>query len=464
MIFSLLIPFALAIAEVADAQRAATSDEVEILRREIEDLKAQQRSYQERIDALSEKVEALSAHPQVQPVAMPPAPEPVSESSTAPSAPAPTVEARLLDISMNVLTAVGGSTADDADLENLEAGAHDPDNNGFTLQQAELSLAGAVDPYLRGEVHIVATVDEIDLEEAFATTTALPAGLQLEAGYFLTEFGILNPRHAHAWDWMDQPFMLTRLMGDEALRSPGVRLGWLTPLPWYSELNVGVQNADEGDRTTSFIGNDALGRPSVDRDINGPEDLLWLLRWVNSFDPGRETTLVWGLSGLYGPNDTSNSADTWIYGTDLKVRWRPRSNFRGWPFLLWQTEILGRTYDAASYSDPDGLTLPSDTLEDYGGYTQVLWGFHPGWATGLRYEYGSASGNSTIDDTLVSHNDDPFRDERHRLSPLLIWHPTHFSRLRLQYNYDHAESLDDDAHTVWLGLEILYGQHGAHEY
>lgn len=449
-----------AVATAANAQQPAAPNEIDALRREIEELKAQQRKYQERIDALSEKVEALTAGEQ------PEAPDaPVVAAPSTPPASATAVDARLVDISMNVLAAAGGSSVDGDDLESIEAGAHDPNNNGFTLQQAELSLTGAVDPYLRGEVHVVATPDDIELEEAFAVTTALPAGLQLEAGYFLTEFGIINPRHAHAWDWIDQPFMLSRLMGDEALRSPGVRLSWLTPLPWYSELNVGVQNADEGDLTTSFIGDGSLGRPSVDRDVDGPEDLLWLLRWVSSFDPGSETTLVWGLSGLYGPNDTGGSADTWIYGTDLKIRWRPKSNFRGWPFVLWQTEIVGRSYDAAGYSDPEGPTLPSDTLDDYGGYTQLLWGFRPRWAAGLRYEYGSAHGDSTIDDVLVSHDDDPLRDERQRVSPLLVWHPTHFSRLRLQYNYDRAKHLkDDDAHTAWLGIEILYGKHGAHEY
>jgi hypothetical protein len=48
---------------------------------------------------------------------------------------------------------------------------------------------------------------------------------------------------------------------------------------------------------------------------------------------------------------------------------------------------------------------------------------------------------------------------------MLAWHPTEFSRLRLQYNYDHAQHLDDDtAHSVWLGFEILYGAHPAHKY
>jgi hypothetical protein len=144
-----------------------------------------------------------------------------------------------------------------------------------------------------------------------------------------------------------------------------------------------VQNADEGDLTASFIGDGALGRPSVDRDINGPEDLLWLLRWVNSFDPSTETTIVWGLSGLYGPNDTSNTADTWVYGTDLKVRWRPKSNFRGWPFLLWQTEISDAPTTpqrrAAGRTD-----APERHARGLRRIQQVLWGFRPGWATGLR--------------------------------------------------------------------------------
>jgi hypothetical protein len=62
-------------------------------------------------------------------------------------------------------------------------------------------------------------------------------------------------------------------------------------------------------------------------------------------------------------------------------------------------------------------------------------------------------------------DDDPFRDNRQRLSPLLLWHPSEFSRLRLQYNYDRADHLEDkDAHSVWLGVEFMYGAHPGHTY
>ena len=43
---------------------------------------------------------------------------------------------------------------------------------------------------------------------------------------------------------------------------------------------------------------------------------------------------------------------------------------------------------------------------------------------------------------------------------------TEFSRLRLQYNYDLARHLpgDDEAHSIWCGVEFLFGVHPAHKY
>jgi len=245
------------------------------------------------------------------------------------------------------------------------------------------------------------------------------------------------------------------------------------PLKWYSELHFGVQNADENDLTASFISGQAVGgRPAVSSEVNGADDMLWLARWNGSWDLDAATTLVVGLSGLYGPNSSGDEAETWIYGGDIKLRWRPHHNFRGWPFLLWQSEIIARDFEAAPFAASSataalGLSndIPGETLHDYGGYTELVWGFHYGWAAGLRYEYASGSGSSIIDGLLGSRGDDPMRADRQRLSPLLVWHPTHFSRLRLQYNYDSADHLADKSdHSLWLGLEVSYGKHPAHQY
>ena len=66
---------------------------------------------------------------------------------------------------------------------------------------------------------------------------------------------------------------------------------------------------------------------------------------------------------------------------------------------------------------------------------------------------------------LGSRNNDPFRSDRHRITPMLEWAPTHFSRVRLQYSFDHSKSLDDEtAHSLWLGMQVGIGSHAAHAF
>lgn len=407
------------------------------------------------------------------------------------SATAGGIPLRLIDLSLDAIVAGGWSTAGDEDLNGrLQAGGHDPVRRGFTLQQAELSLMGAVDPYFVGEAHVLFSGHGAELEEAFLTTSSLPYGLQVEAGLMLTEYGLLNPIHPHAWDWVDQAVILSRLLGPEGLRSPGVRLGWLTPLPWFSEVHVGAQNANEGELTASFLSSEAVGgRPATRGTTRSLADLVYLIRWENFWNLTSDTGLLFGANSLHGPNSTGGDARTWIYGADLKLRWRPQNNFRGWPFFLWQTEVHKRDYTASYYlpapevstessllatwiprhsqhdspgpdeplpSEPIGGTI----LRDAGFYTQALYGFRYGWAWGLRLEYASGKGAS-----IGGRAADPLRSDRWRVSPLVVWHPTEYSRLRLQYNYDRAQFLPErDAHTVWLSAEILYGQHPAHKY
>jgi hypothetical protein len=388
------------------------------------------------------------------------------------------------------LAAAGTSTEPDSSIRELQGGGHDPARRGFTLQQGELSLAGAIDPYFYGEAHVVFGTDFVELEEAFFQTTSLPYGLQLEGGHFFTEFGRINPVHPHAWRWIDQPIILSRLFGPDGLRAPGVRLGWLTPLPWFSEIHVGVQNGNEGETTLSFLSSEPPGgRPAVDTDVSNLGDMLYLTRWENSWDVTPELSTLVGFSGLFGSNSTGSDGQTFIYGTDLTFKWTPASNFRGWPFLEWQTEVLKRDYTADFFvagaetgGDSGGHThggeeeaageeeefpnnLPGEILRDWGGYSQLLWGFRYPWAGGIRFEYVSGHEPSVAEGVLVSRSEDPFRDDRYRIAPLVIYHPTEFSRVRLQYNFDHAKHLvGDDAHSFWLGMEVLYGSHAAHKY
>ncbi|MDZ4339739.1 MAG: hypothetical protein U1B94_05915 [candidate division NC10 bacterium] len=464
---------------------ASQASEIEALKGEIEELRRRDAENRATMEKLLKKVEALEKAPP-KPIA---APEEPAKEVTPPQLAPPALWSRqvggttyrLIDLSFDLLTAVGSSTEKDANIQLLQAGGHDPRQRGFTLQALELSAMGAVDPYFTAEAHLVYFIDEegesrFELEEAFFTTTSLPYGLQLEVGHFHTEFGRINPQHAHQWRWLDQPFINSRLFGADALRQVGVRLGWLTPLPWFSEVHVGVQHP-RGETMVSFFANDEVfearaigGRPFVERDIDGADDMVWLVRWNNSWDVSPEVTSLLGFSALFGPNATGRDGQTVIYGADILFRWRPTDHFRGWPFLEWQTEIMNRDYKADDFSGVDDMGNPiviaGDTLRDWGLYTQLLYGFAYRWAAGLRYEYGTGSGSNVDEEgNPVSRAADPFRSDRYRISPLIIFHPTEFSRIRLQYNYDHADFLvDEEAHSVWLGAEVFFGAHAAHKY
>lgn len=392
---------------------------------------------------------------------------------------------RLIDVSLVTTTIVGTSTATDAQLADLEGGDHDPSRRGFRVPNTELSLSGNVDPYFRAEAHIVYKMEPdsgetgIELEEAFVQTTSLPWGLQVEAGQSFLEFGRVNPQHPHSWEFIDQPVINTRLFGGDGLRSQGVRLGWLLPIDWFSELHLGVYNAD-GETLTSFFANDEVyeerpigGRAFVEQDNRDFGDFVYLMRLDNSWDLSSEFTLKVGASALYGPNATGTDGDTWIYGADILLKWRPVDNERGWPFVIWQTEIMKRDFDADSFVDEgdpldplDDVSISGDDLEDFGLYTQLIWGFTPGWLVGARFEWADGHGQNFDIENLVftSRRGDPYRDERYRASALVSYMPTEFSKFRLQYNFDTADHLDDDAHSVWFSLEVIIGTHAAHTY
>lgn len=392
---------------------------------------------------------------------------------------------RLLGISLDGLFAAGTSTERDASLQQLEGGCHDPRKRGFTLRGAEFSMQGAVDPYVDGEMHLVSVIDPfegatlVELEEAFMSTRSLPGGFQLKAGQFLTEFGAINPTHPHAWAWLDQPIINTRVFGPDGLGGPGVRLSWQAPTEHLSRLYLTMQNAN-GEMMASYLASEEFfleqgvgGRPFVYRDVRSLMDLTYTARWENSWASDcKDLTWILGQSVAFGPNATGLQGNTQIYGLDLTRKWSPNKDPHGWPFSVWTSEFIARRYWADSYLGPDpadpnaDLALPSERLSDWGFYTQYFYGFRPKWAAGLRYEYVSGSGYS-LDQQFqpISRNLDPYRDNRHRLSPLLSWYPTEFSRFNFQYNYDHAAHLaSKDAHSFWIGAEFMLGSHPAHKH
>ncbi len=360
-------------------------------------------------------------------------------------------------------TTFGWSTT--PNVQQIEGAHHDPSQRGFTLQGAELTLDGAVDPYFTALATIPLVLEPggetvVEIEEAWVQTTSLPWNLQVKAGQMFANFGRHNQLHAHSWDFVDQPIVITRLLGGDGLRNPGAQLSWLAPLPFFTELSLGVFNSDhssfrDGDEGDAF--SPLHGGVPLDRSLRGPQDLLYVPRLAVSFDLSETQTILLGASAAVGPNNSGPNAGTQIFGADLYWKWRPVNAQQGFPFVSWQTEFLFRRYEAAERVHPldDGeIVLPSETLKDWGLYSQVLWGFKRGWVAGLRGEY--VSGNDAM-----FHSE--LRLDRSRVSPNLTFYPTEFSKIRLQYNYDHIQQWGDE-HSIWLQVEFLLGAHAAHKF
>lgn len=374
---------------------------------------------------------------------------------------------RLINLSFAVQALAGASTERDESIRNLQGGAHEPKQRGFTMPNAELAISGAVDPYFVAQANVIYLVDEegesvFELEEAFIRTQALPYGLEVKAGQFFTEFGRINVNHPHAWIWIDQPVINSRVFGGDGMRGQGVRVSEALPTPWQSDILVTVQNA-RGETMSSFIGEGEglAGREyaGLETDTRNLGDLTWSGRWGNAVDVNDDLTLRVGASFAVGPNASGVDTQSLILGGHLALRWRPAGGTRGFPFATWETEVISRNAEVDEFTDPNSLDVyAADTLKDWGLFTQVLVGFLPGWSAGLRYEVASGSG-----DSVGGRDADPTRDDRTRISPLIAWQPTEFSRLRLQYNYDKADHLaDQDAHSVWLSLDIIIGTHPPH--
>ncbi len=427
------------------------------LRSDIDTLKGQQPVLRDPNAAAPTETSSLTETPEVTAADLA-----AAAAALEPTAPAPVTIAsgaggkNFLNLSLDALIAAGTSTTPDVGL--LQTGGHDPAQRGFTVQNVEAVFEGAVDPYFRGQANVILQIDPngetiVELEEAYATSTSLPRGLQVKAGQFFTDFGRLNSQHPHSWDFVDQPLVNGRFFGPDGLRSVGVRASWLTPTDFFSEASITLQNS-QGETLNSFRsvpGETFFGRDIVERPVASLADMLIVPRYSASFDLSDTQTVLVGGSAAFGPNGTGQGAQTRIYGLDGYYKWKPSNAFRGFPFVKVQGELMRREASVAAVAND----FDSATYRDWGGYLQVNWGYTAGHVLGLRVDKVGGDQGDVQDGSLAP---------RLRLSPVLTWFPTEYSKLRLQYNFDRADAFEEAQHSIWLQLEFLLGAHAAHKF
>lgn len=362
--------------------------------------------------------------------------------------PAPGVPARpasaTLSNAFNPAISLSGLFAGAAfsETEMPEPGGHDPAGSGVTLQNLELTLSANVDPFLRADAHVIFGLDSIEVEEAYFTTTALPASLELRGGQFFTRFGRQNPQHPHAWWFADQNLPNTLILGHDGLRNPGLSGSWLAPLPIFVEVIGSVQDP-RGETASPFLGEVEEGEEPA-RVIDSPAELLYSSRLTVFVPIGEDLSVSLGASGATGPNPSTPTARTQLAGGDLYVKWKPSTSITG-RFLFLQAEGMGRRYDVGG----------GEAHEDRGATVALGGRFARRWESAIRAE-------STHSERIGIDPEEP--RWRSRLAAQLTFRPSEFSKFRVQGSHDAIDGFDDPVLGAMFQFEFLIGAHAAHQF
>jgi hypothetical protein len=128
------------------------------------------------------------------------------------------------------------SAAGDGHTHGDGGHVHNVAEPGFNFREAELSFSATVDPYFDAATYISIDGDgNVELEEAYFETRALPWGLKVKGGKFLSDFGYINRQHPHQWAFVDQNLPYLNLLGFHGLQDTGLQLTWVPDdLPFYA--------------------------------------------------------------------------------------------------------------------------------------------------------------------------------------------------------------------------------------
>ena len=439
---------------------AQTESEIDILRAEVAQMRA---DYELRIEQLEQRLDEAEKKAAAQQVASPqPENQPASQSNQWAAEPYAGQMTNSGDNSSN--PAIGvifqgqawsyGDDPDDYAIPGFPLGGEaGPLPEGLALGETEINISANVDDKFTAWLTVPIAIEDsdvvVELEEAWIETMTMPGGLSLRMGRFYSNIGYLNDKHSHSWDFTDQPLPYQAFLGGQYL-DDGLQLRWLAPTELYLELGAEVTRGDKypaGGAANSGVGSYALH-----------------LR--TGGDVGFSNSWQAGLSYLQADADERESGDeddplVFTGQTDLWIaefvwKWAPNGNSKQRNFIF-QAEYMWRNEDGA-YTVPGTSPLSYNT-DQQGWYLQAVYQPIPRWRIGLRYDrLSSDDPGPAFDGTpLMPSSHDPYR-----YSLMADWSNSEFSRLRLQYTHDKA-GFDGD--NQW-GLQYIFsiGAHGAHSF
>jgi hypothetical protein len=301
-------------------------------------------------------------------------------------------------------------------------------NFDLYLNETEVSLQAAVDPYARADFFLSFGRDPetgkygVEVEEGYLTTLSLPASLQLKVGRFRSAVGRVNSVHPHALPFIDMPNAYVNYFGEEGLKDEGVSLSWLLPTKaFYQELLFQV--------TSGYSESPAFARSEGNR-------MLYVGHLKNFFTINDDNTLELGLTGISGPNDSARVSN--MGAIDLTYKWKP-VKLNTYHSLTWQSEFY---FNHASL-------MNNYSMSSFGMYSFIQYQLAKRWFLTGRYDYGQKPYDKTIKENAYSLT--------------AGWYATEFSKLEFETKTT-DDNIDKRFYQAWLRWIFVIGAHGAHQY
>lgn len=352
-----------------------------------------------------------------------------------------------------------------------EGHSHGAAEPGFNFSEAELWFGGTVDPYFDLSSTLAVDSDgEVELEEAYFQTRALPAGFKLKAGKFFSDIGYINRQHPHEWDFTDQNLVHLNLFGFN-LADTGAQLTWLPPLPVYTLLGVellqgeqerfGALVEDEEEREELALADELAGPRLFTGFAKISPDLGFnhALQLGGFIAHARQSQAI----GEIEEEEAGFEGESTLFGADLVYKYDAPGAYGSGDFLL-QSEYLRRRNDfsvSAFEADPSLVGGSRDFTTD-GLYVQARYGFWPRWQFGARYDALGLTNKAE-----GTGGDESF-DRSERWTLALTYRPTEFSMFRLQGAtadiVTGEDGASEDFEYVFLQYILTLGAHGAHKF
>ncbi len=341
------------------------------------------------------------------------------------------------------------------------------DRSSFRFRGLGLHFQADLDPFSYMKAAFSITPSGVVFGEAYAVWTNVGGVMNLMAGKFRQQLGVVNRWHKHGLDQYDFPLMLTEPFGPGGLNQSGLSFQFLLPkiTAHANELTVQITN---GSNAKAFSG-DTFSVPTT------------LVYFKNYWDLSKTTYLELGLTGIVGFNNQRGGRTTEDLYTD-EAATIPFTLYTGQGSTVPLSfapmgDVVDEKWRVTAFGGAN-LTLFWEPMRK-GKYLNFLWrsSFLYGYkrlapdSVGSRqdinwmggYSYVQAKVSRTVElglrgDLVRTFEVSDDKNYMYQVVPYLVWWQSPWLRFRLEYNYHDGNAMKA-AHRAILQVVFAAGPH-----